>query len=247
MKKILRFATLLLSLLLLCSCTTSLDYKEGKYVNPKTNVSYVAAPTPYQAIAYSPEKVAKVKQKGLDDVLLYAIEGMDGEKWLCSADYAVFYADTEKLPTLWEMNIAKVYVNQTINLSYTVASFTDAEVISALQSIYREGASFPASELEEGLKFDTYDLVFESETLRYCLTYRQYEQEILIYEAIDDPTNFTPRYAGVEVTTEDYRYVKDGVEMVEHLAVYHFGHALMYNRESGICYPVGELVSDYLG
>lgn len=238
--------TLLLAILLLSSCTASLEYRDGKYVNQKNGISYVAAPSPYQALAYDDEEVAKIKQKELDDLLLYPVDGMDAQKWLCTEDFAIFYADTEVLPSLWEMNVKKVLLNQTINLSYTVATISDAQTVRALQEHYRGGNSFPLSELEEGLRFESYDLVFESDTMRYCITYRQYEQEILIYEAIEDPSAFTPSYEGVPVTTEDYHYVKDGVEMVEHLAVYHFGNGLMYNRESGLCYPVGDLISPYL-
>lgn len=235
-------------LLLLSSCSVpSLTLKDGAYLNKKNDITYLPAPSCYQAIAYSAEDaVAKIKQKELDDLVLYPINGMDGEKWLCSEDYLVFYANTETLPELWEMNVQKIYVNRTVNQSYIVATILNKEDISALITAYQNGPGFWQGEMDEGLSFEKYDLVFEDAALRYCLTYWKFEKEVLIYETVADPNNFTPSYPNVRVTTEEYHYTSNGQEMVEHLAVYHFGTEILYNRETGLCYPVEGTVSKYL-
>ena len=247
--RLLRGALLLVAaLLLLSSCSVpALTLKDGAYLDKKTNVSYLPAPSCYQAIGYAKDSaVARIKLKEMDDLVLYPIDGMEGNKWLCNEDYQVFYADSETLPELWEMDVTKVCVNRTVNQSYTVATILKKEDIAALINAYQNGPSFEQSDMDEGLVFEKYDLVFEASALRYCLTYWKFEKEVLIYETIADPNSFTPTYPNVRVTTEEYHYTRDGQAMVEHLAVYHFGTEILYNRETGLCYPVEGTVADYL-
>lgn len=239
--RFLRIFALAFSLLMLlssCSKVPALELKEGDvYVNKKTKVSYTHTSTCYRANAYSAEPVARIKMKNMDEKLLYSIEGMDENKWLCDADYMVYCAEGEKLPALWEMNVSKVYVNKTVNASLTVASIVDPTDIQALINAYQNGISFVYEDLDDGLAFKRYDLVFADAYLSYYLIYLQYEEDVLFYDVIDDPESFTVKYPGVEVTTEEYKG--------EYYAVYNFGKHLMYNRETGLCYPVNDTLSSY--
>lgn len=236
--RIFALAFSLLMLLASCSKVPALELKEGDvYVNKKTKISYTNTSTCYRANAYSAEPTARIKLKNMEEKLLYSIDGMDGSKWLCDSDYMVYCAEGEKAPELWEMNISKVYINKTVNASYTVASILEPADIQALINVYQNGRSFAYEDLDDGLAFKRYDLVFADEHLSYYLIYLQYEQDVLFYDVIDDPDNFTVQYPGVEVTTEEYKG--------EYYAVYNFGKHLMYNRETGLCYPVSDTLNAY--
>ncbi len=226
-KKLFRLSLLLLCLLMLSACTPKMVYQDGLYVNEKNNIAYRAAPGNYQAIAYLPDKQAKINQKKIDDIVLYSIDGMDGQKWLCTEEHSVFYAEGEHLPALWEMEVSTIYVNRTVNISYIMHTIADPEAIQGLVELYRAGNFCDASKIDPNLNFDSYDLVFEGKHLRFCLTYRQYREDVKISEEIADPNNFSVLYPGVPVTVESDTG-KDG--RVIYYAVYNFGRSIIYDR-----------------
>ncbi|MBQ8439109.1 MAG: hypothetical protein IJX19_00465 [Clostridia bacterium] len=232
----------LVSLLTACSKIPTMEMKDGAYVNQKTKISYTHASSCYRANEYVEKAVGKIEHKGQAELLLYPISGMDEKKWLCDADFSVYCAVGVTPPALWEMSIGAVYINKTVNASYTVQKIVDAEKIASLIKTYREGTSFSYDDISHAdmtLKPNPqrYDLVFEDSSLSYYLIYLQFEEEVLVYEVVSDPNNFTPAYPGVEVTTETYKG--------EHYAVYHFGKHIMYNRETGRCYPVNDVIAPY--
>ena len=240
--RFLQSVTLLLALLmLLCACSKvpAMELKEGDvYVNKKTKISYTHTSTCYRANVHSVDAVARIKQKNMEDKLLYSIDDTYAEKLLCDAEYMIYAAEGEKMPELWEMNLSKIYVNKTVNSSYTVATILDPEDIRSLVGTYQGGTSFAYEDIEDGLTFKRYDLVFAEEFLSYYLVYLQYEEDVLVYEVIEDPAQFTALYPGVEVTTEEYKG--------EYYAVYNFGKHIMYNRETGRCYPVSNVLAAYM-
>ncbi len=225
-----------------CNKVPTMKMKDGVYVNQKTKVSYVNAPSYYRANEYVEKAVAKIEPKEQAEFLLYAITGLDEKQWLCDADFSVYCAVGVTPPELWEMSIHAVYINRTINASYTVQKIVDTKDIEALINTYQNGTSFSYNDISHA-DVNTkpnptrYDIVFEDVSLSYCLIYLQFEEEVLVYELISDPNNFSVTYPGVEVTTEKY---KD-----EYYAVYHFGTHIMYDRETGRCYPIGEVLSQY--
>lgn len=234
--------TVLCVSLLLCGCAApALKVENGVYSHPKTEVSYVRAPLCYEAVAIvENEAVARLKQGG-DDVVLYAIRDTDTAKMIASANYEIFYAKGDRLPELWEMDANRVQVTQTEAVNYAIAVIENGADVQALIELYQNGVWFSEDEIDVGLKPVRYDLKFSSPhypAFYYTLTYWRFTSDVLVYEVIDDPNNFTPSYAGVEVTTEE-----DGGE---YYAVYNFGREILYNRESGRCYAVGDTVSKYL-
>lgn len=230
--------------LLLCGCAApALKVENGVYSHPKTDVSYVRAPLCYEAVAIvESEAVARLKQGG-DDVILYAIRDTDTARMIASANYEIFYAEGDRLPELWEMDANRVQITQTGSINYAIAVIENGADVQALVELYHNGVWFSEDEIDENLKPVRYDLKFSSPhypAFYYVLTYRRYTSDVLVYEDIDDPNSFTPTYSGVEVTVKEYN---DGSG---YYAEYNFGRELLYHRESGRCYAVGDTVAKYL-
>ena len=226
--------------MLLCACSKvpTMKIKDGVYVNKKTKTSYTQVSSCYRANEYVDNAVAKIEHKDGQEILLYSIAGMDGDKWLCDEDFSVYCAVGETPPALWEMSIVQVFINKTVNASYTVQQIGDAQKIAALISAYKDGPSFEYEDIDHAdinLKPNPkrYDIVFADTHLSYYLDYLQYEEEVQIWESVTEE----PIYPGVEVTYETYKG--------ETYAVYHFGKHIMHNRETGRCYPVDEILAPY--
>lgn len=257
-----KFFPLLLLLLcaaaLLAACKSgglpSMTYHGELYKNPATGVSYRRAPVTYAAETIREDRgVAELKRSGMESLTLYEIDGEAPERFLAGSDFSLFYADGLTLPALWEMNVSRIQISQTVLATVQLQSVSDAAVIDAVISAYRDGESFPKSEIDLDLVPERFDLNFSSSAypgLCYCLTYWQFEEEVCVYLPVEDPENFEPVYHGVPVTTEDYLYTKvvEGKEvmMVEHLAVYHFGTGILYDRDTGLCYSVGTTLEQYV-
>ncbi len=234
---------LFLALLMLVSCTPKLKYEDGGYFNEKNGITYYAAPLQYQAKSYINEESCKIDQKKIDDIVLYPISDMDGERWLCTADYQVFYAKGENVPSLWEMQVDRVYINKTVNLSYTLATILNKEKIEGLINVYRSGVACTNSQVDPGLTFESYDLVYDGALLRFCLTYRRYSEDVIINEVIEDPNNYTVHYPGIPVVVETDEDPATGEKT--HYAVYNFGKDIIYDRYEQRVYSAGDLLEEY--
>lgn len=225
-----------------CAKLPKLEYEDGVYTNQKTGISYLTASVCYEAISFKEDsEVARIERKGVDDLLMYPINGVDSAKMLASADYEVFYAVGTTLPTLAQMNPETVYICKTADMTYSIASITAKADISYLIEVYQGTKGFSKNEIDGSPTKERYDLKFESSSypgIYYCLTYWQFEEDVLVYELIDDFNDFEITYPNAEVSTEEY---KD-----EKYAVYNFGTALLYDRATGLCYPAGDTVAKYL-
>lgn len=243
-KRVLRIGLLLLCAVMLfasCQKAPALEVKNGVYSNPKTDVSYLRAPSCYEATAIVDGTVVARLEQGGDDILLYAIENVDTKKMIATANYELFYAEGETLPALWEMSANKVQITQTGTVSYALATVEKLEDVEALIEIYQNGASFSEDEIDVGLTPTRYDLKFSSSvypSFYYNLIYRRYATDVLVYVEIEDVNNFERVYADVPVTTEE----ENGV----YYAVYNFGTEILYNRDTGACWGIGDIVSKYL-
>ena len=232
----------LLMLLVSCSKVPTMKMKDGVYVNKKTKTSYTHASACYRANEYVDNPVAKIEPKEGQEIILYSISGMDGRKWLCDENFLVYHAVGENPPALWEMTIREVFINKTVNASYTVQKITEASKIEKLIEIYQNGPSFSYDDITHAdlsVKPNPkrYDIVFADTSLSYYLDYLQFEHEVQVWEEVSDPKNVESAYPGVEMTLETYKG--------ETYAVYHFGKHIMYNRETGRCYSVNEILAPY--
>ena len=243
--RLLKGLTLCFALILLlgsCSRVPTMKMKDGVYVNKKTKISYTQVSSCYRANEYVDKAVAKIKPKEGHEIILYSIAGMDGKKWLCNEDFSVYCAVGETPPELWEMTILEVFINKTVNASYTLQKITKPEEIAALIAAYQTGPSFDYRDISHADVTQKpnptrYDIVFADTALSYYLDYLQFEEEVQVWELVTDPAQAEGLYPGVEVTFESYKG--------ETYAVYHFGKHIMYNRETGRCYPVNEILAPY--
>ena len=232
----------LITLLSACSKVPTMKMKDGVYVNKKTKTSYTHASACYRANEYIDKPVAKIEPADGEEILLYSVSGMDGKKWLCDENFAVYYAVGEVPPALWEMNIGTVYINKTVNASYTIRQIGDAQKIAKLIDAYQNGPSFDYHDITHAdvtvrPNPTRYDIVFADVYLSYYLDYLQFEHEVQVWELVTDVAAAESAYPGIEVTFETYKN--------ETYAVYHFGKHIMYNRETGRCYPVNEVLAPY--
>ncbi len=233
-----------------CSRVPTLEYANGQYTNPKTNISYVPVPRTYEAIAYLPDAVMKIKPEGLEEILLYAVEGLEGNTYLCNASYELFAAAGSTLPAFSQLQLTRALVTQSASISMAITAIGQGEDLTALYKAYAEGPSFPKSEILNQPE-KSYRIKFEASNLPgmyYTLAYRQFAEEILLYESLPDgDLSKATAYPGFEVTREEYRYTdQNGVEQVEILAVYHMGKGFLYDTEAGRYYPVGAVIAEYL-
>lgn len=236
--KVLSLCFALILLLASCSKVPTMKMKDGVYVNKQNKTSYTHVSACYRANGYVDNPVAKIEPKDGQEIILYSVSGMDGKKWLCDENFMVYCAVGENPPALWEMTVSEVYINKTVNASYTVQKIVDEGKIAKLIDAYQNG---PSLDYEDIAHADVtvkpnpkrYDIVFADTSLSYYLDYLQFEHEVQVWEEADNST----AYPGVEMTLETYKG--------ETYAVYHFGKHLMYNRETGRCYPVSEVLAPY--
>lgn len=245
-------ALLLMLLPLLSSCGGAMQFVEnGVYQKGKT--TYYLASANYVPRAYlASAKVGTLKRANMDVVDLYEINGSEDETWICDKDLTMlFYAEGAQLPTLSEMRPTALHLQMSDVLSLGLGTIEDVAEIQKVVDAYTSGVSFLWEDVEEGYSYDRYEILFSSAqypAFYYSLVYLRYSEDLCLYEAVEDPTSFTPSYPGVQVTTEEYHYnvVENGVMVskVEHLAVYHFGRDIVLDMETGRCYRLG---SDRLG
>ena len=190
--KLFALSLALVTLLCACSKVPTMKIKDGVYVNKKTKISYTHASTCYRANEYVDQAVAKIEPKNGQEIILYAIAGMDGDKWLCDEDFLIYCAVGEKLPELWEMSINQVFINKTVNASYTVQQIGDEQKIASLINIYKNGPSFDYADIahaDVNLKPNPtrYDIVFADTRLSYYLDYLQFEEEVQVWAQLPVP------------------------------------------------------------
>ena len=232
-----------------CSNLETLQFKDDQYVDKKNDIIYLPAPLCYEAVSVKKEGYARIKQNGREDETLYEISGVDPTKMLANELYEVFYASDVTLPALWDMQTTEIYICETQDITAQLFSITDAADIEALISIYRDGSSFSHTRVPKETSDEHLYLKFLSRThpsLYFCLEYLEFEEEFCLEERIDEDEPFVPAYDGVEVTFEDYEYQENGEWKIEHLAVYHFGNGILYDRATGKCFAAGDLVSKYI-
>ena len=124
-------ALLLVSSLLLSSCSKKLVSSGADYKDKKTDVVYEYAPFCYEAIAVSEEEYAKSGNN-----VFYAIEGQDPLKWLCEASGTVFYSKDVKLPALDKMNISYIDICTETSSVIVRTTISDADDIKEIINSY---------------------------------------------------------------------------------------------------------------
>ncbi len=241
----LRGVLLVLCVLLLCACgrTPAMKYEDGVY--RVSGRSYTPAPVCYEAKNYlSDNEVACLEQK-MGDLLFYEIKNVPAEQMISSADYDLFCTVGTKLPELWEMAPERATVCLTEVLTYEVAALSGYELTPILQAA-RSSARFTEKDALLGKTVASYEIKFDSESFPafyYCLMYRQYSQDVLVYQEIGTGDDFEILYPDVPVTVEESTYEKDGTTHVQRLAVYNFGKYILYNRATAECFAIDDTIA----
>ncbi len=184
-KRYLIFAVALITAVIFClsSCGKGNKFSmdgDGKYVDKKTNISYIDAPFCYEPI-YVSDKVYGT----LDKVPLYEIEGADPEKWLCEQSGTVFYADSVRLPTLEEMNVSYALV---MLEEVTLANISDRGEIEGLVDAYTNGISLQKPYWSDGSYRINWRIRFADETIGvyYIIAYLEVDEDYIV--TLDDGT-----------------------------------------------------------
>ena len=249
MKKRIRISLLagvLAVLMLLSSCADRFEYDKeiNGYVRKGDGTVFYAASANYRAVEVDKkEQMGEIKKDGQDNVPLYAMSGMN-DGWLADDTYNVYVAEGEHLPKLWEMEPNEIRIFQNDKVAFSLGVIDSANVIEKVVDAYRNGPSVSYADArcdfrinEANIKRD--DLAFCSsayEGLYYVLLFYRFEREIELTEEVEDVANFTPAY-DCSYTFEEYQ----GVTYVR----YSLGTDFLYDRATGLCYPVDGMMDSY--
>ncbi len=236
---------LALSLLALSACSTLPEMKleNGLYTDTATGITYRVANSNYSPVLLSDTEVARVARESVDDLILYAIRGMDSNRFLASKDGMILHDANHALPSLWELPVSQVLYYDVSGSGMNIAVEDDRDQIAAMAAIYQSDVTFQQMEILPTISTKTYELRFvasgEYTGLSYSLYYIRAEEDVLVYDVIEDLDNFEIRYPGIEVSTTVYEYeeTENGVtvQKTQLLAVYNFGRHLLLDRSTGEC------------
>lgn len=256
MKRTLHIALLCAVLVFSCLFTgckpTALKKEDGGFRNPKTDIFYSPAEPSYRAQPLTGDAYARITvRKGADDVLLYAIEGLDPERYLVSDSYTVYCAEGAELPTLFDFPCARVGIYDT-QVASNDGNVTDAREIDLLKDLHKNGVSTSLTnvaayfEITPTLIADWYDLRFmgsgEYAGIYYQLKYVVCSEDVIITEWIEDPNDFTDFYPGVPFETEWRTYSGEDYFMAD----YNFGKELLVDDTTGKCYMLDSSLLPYI-
>lgn len=250
-KSLLACLLVLASLLCACGDRDALVYEKERnaYVREGDGAVFFAAPQNYRAVKIDKsEQIGEIEQTEGDDLPLYAIydyaekNGMDPAIWMADAEYRVYVAEGTTLPKLWDMQPAKAQIVENATISYSVGTVDQPETVQKLLSCYRDGFSVAYTDARCTFRLndaERNELAFDSKTyggLYYVLQIYRFEESIEMTEEVTDPAGFTPAYEF------DYAYeTHNGRTYVR----YDLGKSFLYDRATGLCYPIGGLLDSY--
>ena len=185
-KHIKSFILILLAILLLVSCSSSLvtlKYEDKHMINKRLGLSYVAAPLNYQPVSVG-EAYAYYEKA---DLTLYEIQGLDPEEWLTEeytgASTTIFYSEDITLPTLKELGANKIFVCLEGEVIYSLATVDDVQLINDVIDLFENGE---ATEWPLIDSIQRYELKFYSEDdyphIYYNLSYGEFPEGKFLYD-----------------------------------------------------------------
>ena len=185
-KHIKSFILILLAILLLVSCSSSLvtlKYEDKHMINKRLGLSYVAAPLNYQPVSVG-EAYAYYEKA---DLTLYEIQGLDPEEWLTEeytgASTTIFYSEDITLPTLKELGANKIFVCLEGEVIYSLATVDDVQLINDVIDLFENGE---ATEWPLIDSIQRYELKFYSEDdyphIYYNLSYGEFTEGKFLYD-----------------------------------------------------------------
>lgn len=255
MKKIFRITFLCIVLscaCLLVSCKTpTLEYEDGGFRNPQTDISYYSTSPNYFARPADGDPYAKIKVDGGGaDILLYEIDGVDPERYLVSNDYRVYAAAGAALPELYDLPCVRVGIYDT-QVSSNDGNITDEEGILALKELQKTGTFVNQNVIGFYIQENSenwYDLHFMGEGaykgVYYQLKYGVFNTDVIVIDFLQRDANgdIVDLYPGIpyEVVREEYNgQMYDAIR-------YNFGREILCDTTTGNCYRIENSLLPYL-
>ena len=243
-------AALLLTAMLLTSCSGDVfryDTETKGYVNADGKCFYKAPPT-YLAVKIDLDREVGTLRTGSEEATLYAVCSYDEKSYLDETKFAadgyynLYYAAGETLPALWEMQINLIRIVKNSTKPYSIGTIEKQAEIDTVVGFCQGGdaiayndraASFRDSEPER------HDLAFCSDVYSefyYVLIYYRYEKSVTWREEVENEETFKPslELPYELVTSNGKAYAR-----------YDLGRDFLYDRESGLCYPINGYLDSY--
>lgn len=183
-KTLLVISTFILCLaVLLSACANTQDGftdKGDKIVDNNTKITYLPALGCYEPISPTNEIYGTMGAS-----VLYRMQGIDPQKWICDNTGCVLYAEGETLPTLQSMNISHADVIENDTVVYSVEDGTE---ISRIIKAYESGEKIRRPMVTESALSINWRIKFADETIGvyYVLAYIELKDDYIALQ--DDGT-----------------------------------------------------------
>ena len=244
--KIRLLSLLLAALALLTACSGGafdLTYSDGAYRNAKKEVAFYAAPVCYRAVSILDNEAAAVlKSDYADNVVLYAVYGMDTLSWLADEDFMLYYEDRITLPTLRQMNPSYVTLSY-VSYPVEISRLESAASLNTLITLYETTPAIPGDRISSAIPEarDRYELLFFTKEAQYAgisysLEYWKFDEEVAVYSRLNADGTAPDTCPGVTPTIEEVSG--------ERVAVFRLGTGLVYDRSAHCFYPFGSQLED---
>lgn len=184
-------ALLLCASLLLCSCSKGNKFttsKDGVFVDNKTEIRYIDAPSCYEAISVDPDTYGKY-----GDVVFHRISGADPLLLLCEESGTVFFAEGTSLPALSEMNINDIGVYAEDSVTLLLGTVTDSAAIEKIIGDYLNGERiyYPERTPVTNLRIKFAD---RSLGICYAVVYVEYAEDYIIADEDGKEHNYGKKF-----------------------------------------------------
>ena len=196
--------SMLLGIMLLCSCSAKLVLKDGNFYCSKNKVTYIEVDYKYSPVSLSKEKYADLEELG-KKTELFSLENVDPNKWLATADGRLFCAEGESVPALEDMDINKVLIcRDGENMSVSLAEITNEISIATVLENISSGSELEYPVIGEAAELLSLRMSSEKYPwLYYSLSYVEFIEDVIVVDYPEDLDGYTYRDTdpGVKVTT----------------------------------------------
>lgn len=241
---VLLVACLLVLVLPACSKkAVALSWRDGAFRSADGQTAFLEAPYTFWALsALTGSAVARITGTGTEDILLYAIEGLDPGRYLADRNLTLYYAEGVTLPSVSEMSPTQAtlynYTESRVNRS-PVAVLENREQVADLAARFDSGAKIPGEKITQEL-YNRMEVLFfsvASPGIGRMLEYRMYEEDVAVYEPLNADGTAPDTYPGLTPQIETVAG--------ETVAVWHLGKKFLYDRGTKTYTPIGEVLEEY--
>ena len=170
-------AVLLVTVLLLCSCSGRFesDAAGQGYTDGKTGIFYKAMPTTFEAATRENEPLGEFEDKKFDYTLaFYVIPSLDAKLFLADANGFVYCA-ADPMPDFSVFSVSEVLVCDEDAISVEVFRVKDAATVAALRALWAEGEQAELPMVKASHKRRLKMASPDYPNLYYCVNFYCYE------------------------------------------------------------------------